>query len=72
MRKGMTVNELKMFCEIAVRNGYGDKVVLISTDDEGNGYHTLWYEFMTDIAAINNCAYLFHDNNNPNDVVLLG
>ena len=70
--KGMTVEELKMFCEIAIKNGYGNKTVLISQDDEGNGYHTLFYEFTTDIATINDCAYLFHDRNNPNDVILLG
>ena len=69
---GITVKDLKKFCEDAIKNGHGNKTVLISCDDEGNGYHTLFFEFITDKETINQCAYLFHDMNNPNDVVLLG
>ena len=70
--KGITVKELKDLCEYMVLSGYGDKTILISCDDEGNGFHTLFFGFMTNENDINDYRYLFHDNNNPKDVVLLG
>ena len=45
--KGITVKELKDLCEYMVLSGYGDKTILISCDDEGNGFHTLFFGFMT-------------------------
>lgn len=30
-----------------ILKGNGDKVVMLSNDDEGNGYHYLWYAFIT-------------------------
>lgn len=71
---GITVKELKEHCERAIKMGYGDRVVLISDDDEGNGFHTLYYHITTDAKSIKEYADLgmFHDRNNPKDVVLLG
>ena len=43
--KPITVKELKNICEEQIYRGNGDKVILISDDDEGNGYHYLWYAF---------------------------
>lgn len=45
--KPFTVKELKALCDMEIRKGNGDKVIMISDDDEGNGYHYLWYSFMT-------------------------
>lgn len=42
----MTVKELKAFCDNLVAEGYGDYSVIISDDEEGNGYHDLFYPFM--------------------------
>lgn len=70
--ESITVNILRMLCDDAIKRGYGNKTVLISCDDEGNGYHTLFFGFTTNKEEIKMCEYLFHDNNNPNDVVLLG
>ena len=72
--KGITVSQLLDWTKLLVASGYGDKVVLITTDDEGNGYHTLYYQFTVEEENIRECAEagLFHDNNNPEDVVLLG
>lgn len=70
--KGITVGTLKMLCDEAVAKGFGDKTVLISCDDEGNGFHTLYFGFTTDEDDIKSYDYLFHDRNNPNDVVILG
>lgn len=72
--KGLTVKELADFASTLVKNGLGDKHVLITTDDEGNGYHTLFYQFTTDPEGIKECAEagMFHDSNDPKEVVLLG
>jgi hypothetical protein len=46
MNKPITVNELLDACKKQVSAGNGEKVIMISNDDEGNGYHYLWYEFI--------------------------
>lgn len=45
--KPITVKELKEACDEQIKKGNGDKVIMISDDDEGNGYHYLWYSFTT-------------------------
>lgn len=72
MEKGITVKELLKMCQEELRNGNGDKHVLISRDDEGNGFHTLFYGFSSDPKTIKMYADDFHDKNNPDEVVLLG
>lgn len=47
MNKPITVSQLKRFCEEQIRKGKGDNVIMISSDDEGNSYHYLWYSFTT-------------------------
>ena len=42
---GLTVKQLKTFCNEQIKKGNGNKHVLISCDDEGNGFHTLFYAF---------------------------
>ena len=43
----ITINELKKLCEEQIKKGNGNKKILISDDDEGNGYHELFYSFMS-------------------------
>ena len=43
--KPITVKELYKLCEEEITEGNGDKVIMLSQDDEGNGYHYLWYAF---------------------------
>ena len=71
---GIKVKELAMACNDLVKKGYGDKVVLLSSDDEGNEYHTLYYTFLTDEKELEKIKEygMFHDGNNPKDVVILG
>lgn len=45
--KALTIKDLYKECEKQMRLGNGDKVIMISSDDEGNGYHYLWYPFTT-------------------------
>lgn len=47
MSRPVTVSQLKRFCENEIRKGKGDNVIMISSDDEGNSYHYLWYSFTT-------------------------
>lgn len=71
---GITVDLLYEICKAQKALGNGDKTILVSTDDEGNGYHTLFYGIDSNEETIKMChdAGLFHDDNNVNDVVLLG
>ena len=43
--KPITVKELYKLCEEEITKGNGNKVIMLSQDDEGNGYHYLWYSF---------------------------
>lgn len=45
--KPLTVKDLMKECEKQIKNGNGDKVIMITSDDEGNSYHYLWYSFTT-------------------------
>lgn len=41
----VTVKDLLKFTEQAVKEGHGDKVIHLSDDDEGNGFHKMYYRF---------------------------
>lgn len=43
--KQMTVKELKKLCEQEINDGNGDKNIVISDDNEGNGFHGLFFGF---------------------------
>lgn len=45
MDKPLTVKELLKLCQEEIKNGHEDCSIMISDDDEGNGYHYLWYSF---------------------------
>lgn len=47
MSKPLTVKELAKLCQEEIKKGHGDCSIMISDDDEGNGYHYLWYCFST-------------------------
>lgn len=70
----LTINDLWRECIRARKEGKGNKQVLISCDDECNGYHSLFFGVQTDQAQIKDLLEYCpaHDNNDPNDVVLLG
>ena len=72
--RALTVGMLLNECLNASARGLSDKIVLISDDDEGNGYHTLAYGITYGKEDVEEFAKmgLFHDNNDPNGVVLLG
>ena len=43
--KTITVDMLQKMCKEMSKMGLGKKKILISTDDEGNGYHELFFAF---------------------------
>lgn len=43
--KPLTVKELLKLCQEEIKNGHGDCSIMLSDDDEGNGYHYCWYDF---------------------------
>ena len=45
IRQGMTINELYKACREQIKQGNGDLHIMISSDDEGNSYHELFYGF---------------------------
>ncbi len=45
----LTINDLYKECKKEIEKGNGNKTIMISQDDEGNGYHYLWYSF-TDLT----------------------
>lgn len=60
--KPITVKDLKKLCDEEIKKGNGNKVIMISSDDEGNNYHYLWYSFtsieqMEEPLVIGNTTY---------------
>ena len=43
--KPMTVKQLLRFCQDEIDAGHEDCSIMLSDDDEGNGYHYCWYSF---------------------------
>ena len=54
MEKPLTVTALAEACQIQIKKGNGSKIIMISDDDEGNGFHYLWYQFCEDTSICDN------------------
>ena len=67
----ITVKELKKFCEEQIKKGNGNKVIMISQDDEGNSYHYLWYSF-TEIVDDYYDIDINEDIAKKEDTIILG
>ena len=71
VNKPLTVSDLLKICRNAVDNGLGDKYVFISQDDEGNGFHALFYSFTTDIKSYGSLIYQVNEED-LEDIIILG
>lgn len=72
-RLGITVNKLYELCKEQCKQGNGSKTILISDDDEGNGYHTLFFGFTPKEKIFGGkFSPMSHDNNENGDVIVLG
>ena len=73
----MNVKELKELCEKEITKGNGDKKILISGDDEGNTFHSLYFAF-TEIDNTNKDDYVGSiddhdiDESNIKEYIILG
>lgn len=70
--KPLTIKELYKECEEQIKKGNGNKVILLSDDDEGNGYHYCWYSFseLEDLLIEN---YMIKDTiASKEDTIVLG
>ena len=67
----ITVNELCELCEQEKAQGNGHKKIYISTDDEGNGCHALFYGFISSEADIKELADIGCIDETKN-IILLG
>ena len=46
MDKPLTVKDLLKLCQDEIKKGHGEYSIMLSDDDEGNGYHYLWFAFI--------------------------
>lgn len=67
----ITVNELLKLCEQEIKKGNGDKNIVISDDNEGNGYHGLFYGFTPVNEDFVDVIYDSHTKS-PDDTIILG
>ena len=77
--KNITVKELRDRLDKYVKAGLGDLQIVISDDNEGNGFHGLFYgiTFLQKTAAKEDKAYykdLIHDSctDNLDEIAFLG
>lgn len=67
----LTVKQLLKYCQIEIEKGNGDKHIVVSDDNEGNGYHGLFYAFTP-------CTEEYQDEiydsrySNEKDTIILG
>lgn len=61
----MTVKRLYALCAAEIKKGNGDKEILLSNDDEGNGFHECYYDFTEDVAQYDRIDH-------PENKIILG
>ena len=71
----ITVEELAKACAAQIKAGNGKKKILLADDDEGNGYHSMYFLFTPAKECLGGdcppiaprCA-----EENPDDYIILG
>ena len=79
-----TVEQLLEFCKAEKKKGNGKKKVLLSSDDEGNEYHQLFYGFTPTIdkkgknffkesfASVCSCSINVNNDEEIKEYIILG
>ena len=67
----LTVKDLLEACQKQVEIGNGDKGIIVADDNEGNGYHGLFYEFTEDVSPYAEDIYDSVEKN-PDKLIILG
>ena len=66
----MTVKALMEICKEQIEKGNGDKMIVVSDDNEGNGYHGLFYGFTPAEEFVD---YVFDSRStDPDKIIVLG
>lgn len=70
----ITINELKKYVDTQVKLGNGNKKILLSSDDEGNEYHELFFAFTPAEQVFDGSKYQPHApfGININEYIILG
>ena len=82
MNEQLTVKTLYEYCEREIKKGNADKKIVISDDNEGNGFHGLYYAF-TELTKTSQGTYSeevqeyinnIYDSGdtNPDNLIILG
>lgn len=67
----ITVKELYKLCKAEIAKGNSDKFIVISDDNEGNGYHGLFYGFTP--VDENYISYIYDSQHmSSEDTIVLG
>lgn len=71
--KQLSVKDLLEICKKEVEKGNGDRLIVISDDNEGNGYHGMFYGF-TVVKEEDKDYYPIYDSQetDTNEIVVLG
>ena len=73
INKGLTVKDLYRECQRMISKGNGDKYIIVSDDDEGNGFHTLFYGITDDKDDLEYFLSIEQDKSHTvDDTVALG
>ena len=71
----MKLKDLYIACKHYMEEGYGEKTLVVSGDNEGNHYHGMFYT-LTPITAENKDGFqdLIYDNNEMNleNIIVVG
>jgi hypothetical protein len=73
MSKQLTVKTLKALCEKQIVLGNGNRMIVVSDDNEGNGFHGLFYGF-TIIDKGEETLFQINDSisEDINEIIILG
>ena len=69
--KQMTVEDLFILCGKELDKGNGKKNIVLSDDNEGNGFHGMFYGFTEIDEYVEDLIYDSHTNS-PADTIILG
>lgn len=74
--QAITIDELYRALARARKAGFGSKKILLSNDDEGNGYHECFFSIATDVKkfrlSYNDLPYGVDLEDAENDYVIIG
>lgn len=67
----LTVKDLLQACKKECQNGNGDKFIVVADDNEGNGYHGMFYAF-TPVDEFDEEYFYDTAETNKNNLIILG